>query len=1050
MKFSILSHPTFYGVDNMLLKRLSAIDARDLDVRHIILVPDRATLTSEKEILSINGGSFNTHVQTFKRFAANILPSYRYINKESGILALTKIAVSLSDKLTCLSSSKLTYGFISNLYDIIGQLKYSCIKPEQLNSPLLPEYLRSKIDDIRLLYTEYEAFLKGNFIDSADKMELLCNAIPYNADVSRTHFYIKDFDNLSIQELNIVKALILNGKSFTAAVVYDDDESKCMLYLNDLYEMLIKLSRSMINDGILKGEEFEVVFDHQMNNRTAFFQQYFMNASITKVSPQPFPKNYTLYSAQTPAEEVRAAADIISNAIYNGEKYDNFTVVLSDCDRYKLSIESVFNKYEIPYFIDDKITLLNCPLSDFILTFFNLYDSNFNSDIVLRFVKNYFFDSNNEDIFAFERFIERYNISHRFFVPLNIANKNEWYVGAENTRAKFAKLPKTLPKIATAKDYLTILDKLFEQLSLWQKLDEFQQTQADLGLTLFQQYTIQVKSKLTDLFSIMKEVLLDAPLSLSLFCTLLSKGMSAVTISIIPIKKGSVEFIEMAKARRHNYQNLIILGANDGIFPIIKGDFKLLNDDNLSALSNCGIDIEPSVRTLNQRERFDIYQLFLEPLKSLFISYSGSAKDADSLKPSVAVLHLTRMFTVDEKPLFPLNQYTFKRFPCPTKQAAQHSLKEQLSEKLSLNFDITPLSPLYYALNSPPIDSLIATAQIEKISVGKQLFLQNSMSMSRIETFYQCPFKHFLQYGLKIKSIPKGGIDNREFGNIIHACLERCLHPYTIDSQFNESDAAMTLRAQNEFDNIINSNDYYASLYERHDTKTTLHRLKLECCALAVAMKNQIENSNYKPKYLETRFDLNNPISIETDYAIIALSGIMDRVDIYKNHAIIIDYKTGFNQFSEKSLLMGLKLQLTTYLSAVENMGFIVDGFYYLYLDNSYINENANRLYFNGRTISDLSIINNIDNLFILNKKSEKLQLRINLDGSLAKSASIVERKQFDKYKIYTIKMYQQAVSLLNDGIILLSPVADCCKYCDYKDICNFGDTIKRLPRPIE
>ena len=52
-------------------------------------------------------------------------------------------------------------------------------------------------------------------------------------------------------------------------------------------------------------------------------------------------------------------------------------------------------------------------------------------------------------------------------------------------------------------------------------------------------------------------------------------------------------------------------------------------------------------------------------------------------------------------------------------------------------------------------------------------FLNNSFSASQLETYFSCPLKHFLRYGLKLKEKENIEPDKRHFGIFQHALLER-------------------------------------------------------------------------------------------------------------------------------------------------------------------------------------------------------------------------------------------------------------------------------------
>lgn len=143
MKFTLLAHPSLNGADRLLNKILSGADPADMRVSHIILVPDRCTLAAEKEALSLFGGSFSIQVLTMRRFASRILPEYRYIDKESAVLAVTGIAEKNRDKMKCFRGGR-AYGFPDSVVEVIGQLKYSRISPEKMTCADLPGYLKIK------------------------------------------------------------------------------------------------------------------------------------------------------------------------------------------------------------------------------------------------------------------------------------------------------------------------------------------------------------------------------------------------------------------------------------------------------------------------------------------------------------------------------------------------------------------------------------------------------------------------------------------------------------------------------------------------------------------------------------------------------------------------------------------------------------------------------------------------------------------------------------------------------------------------------------------
>ena len=64
------------------------------------------------------------------------------------------------------------------------------------------------------------------------------------------------------------------------------------------------------------------------------------------------------------------------------------------------------------------------------------------------------------------------------------------------------------------------------------------------------------------------------------------------------------------------------------------------------------------------------------------------------------------------------------------------------------------------------------------------------MSVSRLETFAQCPYRHFIRYGLSPKEALRPGVDRAELGTLYHEAAERFTRAVTGLPQFPDVDEA--------------------------------------------------------------------------------------------------------------------------------------------------------------------------------------------------------------------------------------------------------------------
>ena len=177
-------------------------------------------------------------------------------------------------------------------------------------------------------------------------------------------------------------------------------------------------------------------------------------------------------------------------------------------------------------------------------------------------------------------------------------------------------------------------------------------------------------------------------------------------------------------------------------------------------------------------------------------------------------------------------------------------------------------------------------------------------------------------------------------------------------------------------------------------------------------------------------------------------------MDVNGGRFIVIDYKSGASaaHFSEKDLYVGHKMQLPVYVKAVQdNYKMRPAGFYYFNMHNNFTDVDADSVYvYNGRTLDDVDVVKNIDTA-LESGRSETLGLKLNIDGSLSKTGGkLLSDEQFDNQIEYAFKLIQNAGNLMRQGYAAVNPYKGACSYCDYKDVCDFGDIYTHSEREVK
>lgn len=1051
---TIYKTKTMKDASEYVMNRLKRIDSKALSVMHTIIVPDRASLEAERQLLKTVGGSFNIQVKTFRRLAADILPKYNYLSKQAGIMALSGIIRDNKDKLTCFTKGTETAGFVEDMYNTISMMKYCKITPDALKNGDFSRSVSGKAKDIAVLYRAYLDFTKDRFIDSADKLDLLREAI-HNSHVAQNgYFYLYDFDNLSAQELAIIEQLAKASNEVIIACCVSYKSKDKYLYLNDIYQSIVGMCkrcginwRELPENGIAEGESSKYI--------KHIGDKLYRYGQSEPIENDDF---IELFQGATRAQEVYALACRAKKYAQNGGRYKDIYVVTSDVSSYSNAIDVIFSQFDIPYFCDKQFILSEHPYVRFILDYVTIYRNNGKLSAVLPFVKNYLFcnafddGSGGDEVYAFENYCLKYNVSYRYD-DFTLGCDEPYFEQAEVFRAKFNCLFKQVvfPASAKVSEYVQIIRNLIEISDLKKKNEIFCLQQREKQSVYESDVTSQVCDKFESVLVNAENIVGNRFVTLDEFIKTLTAGVSSVKISVIPARNDCVVFANMAKARKHDVKFLVLLGANYGAMPIIKRDCNLLTDNNIKDLISAGINVEPQILTENRRERFSLFQLLQEPTVKLYVSYSAS-DGSDRLSPSPFVNELKKLFVSKGASIC-----EFDKIDEEVYSENQAIAKAVLNNRRLLDRQ-TVLMPSFDILRQEYAE------QVERYTFNKdrdvtvqrggELYLKNAAtSVSQLTDFFKCPYRFYIQYGLNVKPRPVSQLQSADLGNILHAVLEQ----YVRDMDEKESDAVTAVKADKWFDFAM-SDDFYKGMRNDPQMAGTLDMLRSESRRMCQVVKEQFINSTFKNLATELGFGGANElpaVEVSFDGGKFSLVGKIDRVDVNGDTFIVIDYKSGASaaHFSEKDLFVGHKMQLPVYVKAVkDNYKMRPAGFYYFNMHNNFTDIDAESVYvYNGRTLDDVDVVKNIDTTLVQYGKSEKLGLKLNIDGSISKTGGkLLTEEQFDNQIEYAFKLIQNAGNLMRQGYASVNPYKGACSYCDYKDVCDFGDIYTNNEREVK
>lgn len=1043
----------------------------------VLLVPEKLSLTMEREILIKHKRKalINVQVLTLSRLLRKMLKSSdNYLPKESGIMIVKKLIIENQDSLVCFNKTARTIGFAERIYDTISNLKNSNVMPEDFRLKIgkVNESLKIKMQDILLLYTKYEEYIKRRgMIDASDRFILLSKMVETSELIKTSECYIFGFDNISASGMEVLKSVMRCAKKCTFGCLNNSGKSNSYIIEPEMLESVktacadLKTSPTIVE---IKSKD-ESVTSHIRNNLFAY-----------PYNKMEIKNEVVLIECKNPLEEVQFVAELIrKNVIKKGLRYNDFAIACPDLSSYGDAVKTVFRDYHLPYFIDKSESLISHPLIIFINSIFSCYKRHLSSDEVLKLVKNVFsgIEGNRQD--EFENYIVKYGINYDKFkktFEYGKLDKNDEisdsYRTVEEVRAElFGKLQtifKAFEEASNAQDYLDAINVLFEVFDIDSKIDEFIDRLAKEKEKLMIDLTRQVKSKFMNIANEIVRIMGDSKIDFDEYYSILQSGISSETVSLIPVFVDSVFIGDASTSKFLGSKYLFVIGASEGALPKSVEDCGIIVDKEIQSLTDSiGKKIEPTIRTINRRERFKFISLLQTFKDKLYVIYPKYDKDGSEQKPSLALLDLAKIFyRIDNsRPLdiIPINNYRRKRGLFNEEErlsgyAYEFSTPEVGFKKLLglanssvMSDNNEMISALYWYFRKLYGNDkfLIPLERSNKIQSPKNLFFPNKKtSISQLECYFGCPFKFFANYGLGIKEREESQLKSIDFGNVLHRIAELYIK---------------NIEKYNAIKDIHKREDVLLKLIDRvfdeEKIKTASNRhivlpLKGEASRLIDALTFQYQLSNFKPVAEELVFGEKGKIKGLDLGKGIKLEGKIDRVDSLGDHFRVVDYKTGKIDLQAKNVYYGNKIQLFMYLNALKNTKKLPAGAFYLPIKNVFVDEDYGTFLYTykmqGYFIDDVSVAKNMDNsLNRENLSSKVITLSLKEDKSTLESNNLIIKKQnhilpgdvLDGVMKYTMVLSKNAVGEILCGNIEKSPIQNgdkpACEFCTYKNICG-------------
>ena len=1051
-----------------------------------LITPEQYSATAEQKLMENRKAIINAEIITFNRLA------FRVINEIGGVIntQLTKCGKAMliysilqkeKNNLTFLNKSDEN---IEVCMRIISELKKHAITTEDLknaNEKIENKYLKNKLKDIILIYEKFEDKIKNNYIDETDLLTILAENIDKVDIFKNTEVYIDEFAGFTEQEYQTIKKIIEIANNVTITFCADNldlniDPNTDIFYPNKVtYKKIVNL--------IDKNEKIEEINLNELhrfkNEELKYIEKYLYNTKIQKCETN---KNINLFLAKNYYSEIENVAKNIIKLIKNKNiRYKDISIITKNIESYASLAKSIFEKYEIPVFIDEKRDLNQNIIVQYVLAIIEIINKNFSYESIFNYLKTGFVDIEENDLFKLEKYAIKYGIKNNKFkndFKYGITESNKEEINYLNELRKriinpLLTLKKELDDNKTASNfskklYLFLVNQNIEKQINNRINNLIKNNYYDLAKEYEESYRI--------IINILDEINLifaDERITLDKFSQILRTGLKNSELGRIPANQDQIIMGDIDRSRSRKTKVVFIIGLNDGVFPSINKNQGFLDDEDRDYLKDDGIEIAKGTLENLYDDNFNIYKAFTIAEEKIFLSYASSDSDGKSLRASNLVFRIKKIFPklLEESDMISKNNFEIVN---------EEKLYDELILKINEIGNGKEPEKLFYTVykyyqenkkytnllneNIKYIDYSFSE-KIKKENINKLYGNNLNTSISKLEKYMSCPFSYFLQYVLKLKEKEELKVQSFDTGSFMHEVIN------SFFEEVNYSDNKLRDITDEEIEKIVSKiidekllqdNNYIFTATEKY--KLLVQRLKRIITKSLKYIIQSIVQSEFKLEGTEVEFgekgkykpiilDLENGKKVE-------ITGKIDRIDIAKDEkntfVRIIDYKSSVKNLDFGNVYAGLQLQLITYLDAVCKLeNFVPAGILYFNLLEQLISSNKklsaeeieqkikNNFKMKGLILADVKVAKMQDKN-LESGGSEIIPAYIDKTGTLSpKKSSIATQEEFSKLQNYINKTIKEIANEIFNGNMELKPFyknkKTPCEYCSYKSMCGFN-----------
>ncbi len=672
----------------------------------IYLVPKQSSFQAEYALATSapRGGSIRAQALSFKRLAWKIMQETGerqafFLDDTGKSMLMQRILQENKRKLRLFRHAGEQPGTLAHLVQFYNEMKRYCLVSSSLGEILeqkkgeIPLLLQDKLADLSLIMGEMERCMEGHYQDGEDTLGALIRKIPESKYLDGAEIWVDGFYDFTRLEYRVLQSLLPVSRKITVTLCLDRDyppEEK--LPANSPFYSATLTMRRLMQGASALGAPCRKVFlggkgRPRWSDNTILGH---LEQNLYRFPARPCPAlpggrktaSLVLATAQKRRHEVESAARAIIRQVRDTScRWRDIAVLAGNLEEYADLLITVFEDYEIPFFLDQRRPASHHPLVEFVRSSLEVITRGWRFDAVFRCIKTGFLFPLQKSRKMEQEWRKKASRLENYALAFGIQGGSRWlarkpwtYTGRDTLEedlgaaagnrqsraeelaiqeidevrtiftAPLAVFAQEFKKAEGVKGKIIAIFHLLENVSAGNRLEFWGREDLRRGNLEKSREHAQVYNGIIYVMEQLAELMGETAISSAQFLRILNTGLENLSLGLVPPSLDGVMIGDIERTRPGGIRCVFILGANDGILPARLQEDGILTGEERRNLEKAGLESAPGIRRRLLDQQFLIYMAMTRPSTLLWVSYPRADEEGRALMPSMLIAHLQDLF----------------------------------------------------------------------------------------------------------------------------------------------------------------------------------------------------------------------------------------------------------------------------------------------------------------------------------------------------------------------------------------------------------------------